>query len=311
MKKNFRLSLCLLVCLLFTLTGCRVSGNTIRFGAADIGGMYYTFANTFCELANEESTEYTFEARTTAGSNANLRLLSDNYIELGIAQADLLDEAYQKNPNLRAIAGLYPEACQLVVRADSDIRTLNDLSGHTVSIGAEESGTELNASQILAFAGLPASLVKTRNLDYIEAARELEDGKIDAFFCTAGLTTTIIDELSRECNIRLISIDDNVIDKMLSSSAAYSRYTVPAGTYHGQDEDVITIGVKSVLVTSSSLSDDVIEQLTRMLFDKAKELQYSISLDLKLNEEFAVNDIPIPFHSGAIAYYEAKGMTID
>ncbi len=226
MKKKLSILLCLT---LLILSGCRASGNTIRFGAADIGGMYYSFANTFTELANEEYDNYKFEVRTTAGSSANLRLLSDNYIELGIAQADLLDNAYKKNSNLRAIAGLYTEACQLVVKADSDIKSINDLSGHTVSIGAEESGTELNANQILEFSGMPSSIVTTKNMDYIDAANSLKSGDIDAFFCTAGLKTTIIDELSRECDIRIIPIDDTVINKMLTYSSSYSRYTIPAG----------------------------------------------------------------------------------
>lgn len=308
MKKKLSILLCVM---LFALSGCRISGNTIRFGAANIGGMYYSFANTFTELANETTSAYNFEVRTTAGSTANLRLLSDNYIELGIAQADLIYDAYQKNSNLRAIAGLYTEACQLVVRADSDIKSLDDLSGHTVSIGAEESGTERNASEILEFAGMPSSIVKTKNLDYIDAAHQLETGDIDAFFCTAGLTTTIIEELSRECEIRLISIDDSIIDKMLSTSDAYSRYTIPAGTYKGQDEEVSTIGVTSVLVTSDSMSSDIIKQMTAMLFENAKELQYSTSLDLHLNEKFAITNIPIPFHEGAVEYYEDNGLDVN
>ena len=308
MKKKLSILLCVM---LFALSGCRISGTTIRFGAANIGGMYYSFANTFTELANETTSAYNFEVRTTAGSTANLRLLSDNYIELGIAQADLIYDAYQKNSNLRAIAGLYTEACQLVVRADSDIKSLDDLSGHTVSIGAEESGTERNASEILEFAGMPSSIVKTKNLDYIDAAHQLETGDIDAFFCTAGLTTTIIEELSRECEIRLISIDDSVIDKMLSTSDAYSRYSIPAGTYKGQDEEVSTIGVTSVLVTSDSMSSDIIKQMTAMLFENAKELQYSTSLDLHLNEKFAITNIPIPFHEGAVEYYEDNGLDVN
>ena len=308
MKKKISILLCLLLLL---LSGCSVSRSTIRFGAADIGGMYYSFANTFTDLANEEVTDHTFETRTTAGSAANLRLLADNYIELGIAQADLMEDAYKDNSNLRAIAGLYTEACQLVVKADSDIQSLNDLTGHTVSIGAEESGTEMNANQILEFAGMPAEIITTKNMDYIEAVHELKSGEIDAFFCTAGLTTTVIDELSRECDIRLISLDENVIDKMLSYSDAYSRYTIPAGTYKGQDEDVNTIGVKSVLVTTDAMSEDVVEQLTGMLFDKTKELQYSTSLDLQLDESFAVDGIDIPFHEGAAQYYKDKGIKVN
>ena len=194
MKKKISIMLCIV---LFALTGCTTSGSTIRFGAADIGGMYYSFANTFTELANEQGYDFTCKVRTTAGSNANIRLLSDGYIEIGLAQADLIADAYKTNEDLRAIAGLYTETCQLVVRADSNIQTLDDLSGHTVSIGAEESGTERNATQILEFAGMPSSLVATKNLDYIEATKELKAGDIDAFFCTAGLTTTVIDELSK------------------------------------------------------------------------------------------------------------------
>lgn len=308
MNKKISILLCLMLLL---LSGCSASQSTIRFGAADIGGMYYAFANTFTDLANEEVTNYEFETRTTAGSAANLRLLSDNYIELGIAQADLMEDAYKDNSNLRAIAGLYTEACQLVVKADSDIQSLNDLTGRTVSVGAEESGTELNANQILEFAGMPSEIITTKNMDYIEAAHELESGEIDAFFCTAGLTTTVIDELSRECDIRLISLDESVIDKMLSYSDAYSRYTIPAGTYKGQDEDINTIGVKSVLVTTDAMSDDVVEQLTGMLFEKTNELQYSTSLDLQLDESFAVDGIAIPFHEGAAKYYEEKGLNVN
>lgn len=308
MKKKISIMLCIV---LFALTGCTNSGSTIRFGAADIGGMYYSFANTFTELANEQGYDFTCKVRTTAGSNANIRLLSDGYIEIGIAQADLIADAYKSNEDLRAIAGLYTETCQLVVRADSDIQTLDDLSGHTVSIGAEESGTERNATQILEFAGMPSSLVATKNLDYIEATKELKAGDIDAFFCTAGLTTTVIDEISKECDIRLIPLTDTVISKMLESSSAYTSEVIPAGTYTGQAADISTIGVKSVLITKANVSEDTIEQLTSLLFEKEKELSYSNSLKLELTYDFATDDIPIPFHDGTKKYYSSCGYSVN
>lgn len=171
------------------------------------------FANTFTELANEEYDNYKFELEPLQVHLLTCDFYLTTILSLGIAQADLLNNAYKKNSNLRAIAGLYTEACQLVVKADSDIKSINDLSGHTVSIGAEESGTELNANQILEFSGMPSSIVTTKNMDYIDAANSLKSGDIDAFFCTAGLKTTIIDELSRECDIRIIPIDDTVINQ--------------------------------------------------------------------------------------------------
>ena len=292
MKKPFRLLLCL--ALLF-VSGCSSYQKTIRFGAADIGGIYYTFANTFTGLASSEDDTYQFEVKTTAGSAANLRLLSGGYIELGLAQSDLIASAYEGsgifegNPcqGYSAIAGLYTEACQIVVRADSNIQTLDDLQGKTVSIGAEDSGTEQNANQILTMSGLTTELVKTVNLDYTDAADQLINGKIDAFFCTAGIQTTV-----------------------LSAYPSYSEYTIPANTYTGQTEDIHTLGVKAVLLASDRLSTDTVEHLTEWLFSHAKDLQYATSLNLQLDETYATDGIPIPFHPGAVAYYEKQGITL-
>lgn len=308
MKKK----ICVLLCVLTTLLcGCRTSSTNLRFGAADIGGMYYSFANTFSALSNESTDAYTMEVKSTSGSSANLRLLADNYLELGIAQADLLDDAYKKSTNLRAIAGLYTEACQLVVRAHSDIYSLADLEGHSVSVGAAESGTEKNANQILEFAGLTSSIVDIQNMEYTTAAKALKNGDIDAFFCTAGISTTVISELADQCDVRLVSLDETCLDRMLAYSDAYSKYIIPANTYRGQTDPIETIGVKAVLVTSDSVSNEVIRNVTNMLFEEAPTLQYAISLNLELDEKTAVENVPIPFHKGAVAYYKEQGISVN
>ena len=314
MKKKIGILLCLMLLL---LTGCG-SSTSIRFGAADVGGMYYTVANAFNGLVSDETSKYHYEVRTTAGSAANLRLLSSSYIDLGIAQADLVDEAYHgtgsfsKTPyqGYRAVASLYTEACQIVVRADSDIQTLDDLQGHTVSVGAEESGTEQNASQILTLSGLTSDLVKTVNLDYTEAASKLASGEIDAMFCTAGIRTAVIYELATSCSIRLISVSDSCLNKLLATSSAYSRYTIPANTYNGQTEEVTTIGVKAVLLASDKLSDEMVESLTTTLFAHAQDLAYVTSLEVAYDETEATTGVTIPFHPGAAAYYEKQGITV-
>ena len=301
----------LFLCLALLLTGCSYQTKTIRFGAADIGGMYYTVANAYAGLASKESSDLKFEVKNTAGSAANLRLLSGNYIDLGIAQADLIYDAYQKNGNLRAIAGLYTEACQIVVRADSDIRTLNDLQGKTVSIGASESGTEQNATEILKLSGLTSKLVHMVNLDYADAAGKLASGEIDALFCTAGIRTAVIEELAKECDLRLLSIDDTCLEKLLATTKEYSKYVIPANTYSGQDEDVTTIGVKAVLLASDALSEKTVEKLTEILFSHAQDLAYATSLDAAFDETDASSGVTIPFHPGAAAYYAGQGISVN
>lgn len=314
MKKVISILTCL--CLLMT-TGCSRQ-ETIRFGAAGVGGMYYPFANAFTELASKDETGINWKVKSTAGSAANLRLLSDNYIELGIAQADLIEDAYYgkgsfhsgKYRGYKAVASLYPEACQIVVRKDSNITSLDDLEGKNVSVGEEESGTERNATQILEMCGLPDNLVNTKNLDYTDAADQLAEKKIDAFFCTAGICTTVIEELTKECDIRLLEIPESCRQKLKKAYSFYDDYVIPAGTYSGQTEDIQTISVQSVLLASSTLSEKTVQKLTASLFKHIKDIQYSISINLQLTPQEAVKGITIPFHPGAETYYKLEGVEL-
>ena len=298
-------------------TGCSRQ-ETIRFGAAGVGGMYYPFANAFTELASKDETGINWKVKSTAGSAANLRLLSDNYIELGIAQADLIEDAYYgkgtfhsgKYRGYKAVASLYPEACQIVVRKDSDITSLDDLEGKNVSVGEEESGTERNATQILEMCGLPDNLVNTKNLDYTDAADQLAEKKIDAFFCTAGICTTVIEELTKECDIRLLEIPESCRQKLKKAYSFYDDYVIPAVTFSLQTEDIQTISVQSVLLASSTLSEKTVQKLTASLFKHIKDIQYSLSFNLQLTPQEAVKGITIPFHPGAETYYKLEGVEL-
>ncbi len=319
MKKKTALFLCLILLISTIETCCSSKKNDIRFGAANIGGIYYTFANAYAGLINKDIPDYNIEVKKTAGSAANLRLLADGYIELCIAQNDMINDAVNGTgafegktiSGYSAIASLYPEACQIIVRKDSNIYSLDDLTGKTVSIGASDSGTERNAKQILEIAGLNNDLVKTTNLDYIKAADSLASGDIDAFFVTAGIQTTVIEELTRTCDIRLVGLNDSCKNKLLSAYSYYSDFTIPANTYFGQTEDVSTVCVQAVLLANNDLAKGIVQDLTKLLFEHANDLQYSLSIDMQLNEQTATKGITIPFHKGAAAYYKEKGITVD
>ena len=229
---------CMLAALL--LTGCSAAETVkrLRFGVAGEGGVYHNFGEKFAALENETSNG-TIELRTTAGSAANLRLLTGEYLQLAIAQADLAQDAcnqtgiFAEEEDIRgfgAVAALYTEACQVIVRADSDIQSIEDLQGKTVSIGAEESGSEQNALQILSAYGLNDRLVDTINLNYTDAADQLKAGKIDAIVITVGTPSPVVTELAGECGIRLLNVDGTAAQRLLSSYNAYREVTIPAGT---------------------------------------------------------------------------------
>ena len=137
---------------------------------------------------------------------------------------------------------------------------------------------------------------------------QLADNEIDG--CTAGTRTEVIGQLSKECDIHLISLDDKCIDKMLSAYSLCEKYTIPAGTYNGQDSDVTTIGVKAVLIAKQSLSDDVIKNVTKTIYEHADDFKYATSLDISFDINTAADGVDIPFHSGAAAYYTERGINV-
>lgn len=314
MKKFIALFLVLLTAML-CVCGCSMGNESIRFGAAGLGGVYHQTATSIKQLA-EKDGELNIDLKTTAGSAANVRLLSQGYLDAAIAQSDIISDAYNgensfKTPykDYSAVAALYTEVCHIVVRADSDINSIDDLLGKTVSIGEEESGSELNAKQILSAYGLNQKMIKEVNLDYAESAKELVSGDIDAAFWTLGTNATVIDELAKQCDIRLIGIDKATSSK-LKSAYSYIDCTVNANTYSGQTKAVDTVGVKSVLIVSNKLSNDKVRSLTKLIFDNANELQLTVSADLDIVEKDAVIGVNIPFHSGAAEYYSEKGVEV-
>ena len=319
MNKSFlgRAAACLILCCLL-LAGCSGTSRKIRFGTAAVGGNYNTFGQTFAGLVSSGEDPTEIEVKVTAGSAANIRLLSQDYIQLAIAQTDVISAAWNGTDTFSekalkgygAVAGLYTEVCQFVARKDSGITSIRDLKGRTVSVGEAESGSEVNAVQILSAYGLNSKLVTEVNLNYTDAAKALQSGEIDAFFCTAGVRTTVVEELAKQTEIVLLPIDADEQAALIDTYDFYTPVTVPAATYTGMDRDVETIGVKAVLLAGSKVSSSEVEKLTKALFANAEKLQLAVPVDFVLTEENAVQDIPIPFHKGAAAYYESMGITV-
>ena len=315
MKKIIAILLSLIF--VVSLCSCSSDDDKIRFGAAGIGGIYNETVTSIRQLANE-SGKLKIEQKTTAGSAANVRLLSQGYLDAAIAQSDIVSDAYNGENNFKksgaykgysALASLYTETCHIVVRKDSNINSVDDLLGKTVSVGEKESGSELNAKQILASYGLNSKMVKEVNLDYAEAAKKLENKEIDCLFVTVGMNATIVDELAKQCDIKLLEIDKATSNK-LKSAYSYIDCKIPKNTYNGQNTDINTIGIKSVILVSDKLSNDKVKELAKLIFNNAKEIQLTVSADIDITEENAVKGINIPFHKGAIEYYKEKGITV-
>lgn len=303
---------------LTTLVGCTNPSAKVRIGTAGEGGVYHSYGNALCEIFHTVSPNTTFEAKDTAGSAANLRLLSDDYLELAITQSDVADEAYhgtgifQDNPRTgySAVASLYTEACQIVVRADSAIQTMDDLLGKRISVGEEDSGALYNAVSILECCGLTLDMLDVQHLPYTDAAQALSDGTIDAFFCTAGAPVQTITDLADRTPIRLLSLEPHQVERLLTTSPSYLPTTVPAHTYAGQESDAATVGVRAVLVANDNLSTDAVYQYLSAIYENQDFLQTETAADTALELTDAASGVTIPWHPGAIRFYEEHNFEI-
>ena len=316
--KGLRRKTALIMAFLFVLaalTACGQKGR-LRIGTAGEGGNYNSLGKALSQTLQKDPYKINVEVKTTAGSAANIRLLSQDYLELAIAQSDVIDEMYagtldtQAMKGYSAIASLYPEPVQIVVRADSGIASVSDLAGKKVSVGEADSGTQKNAAQILQAYGLTSNMLTVQNMTYAEASKALGDGSIDAMFCTAGAPAQVITDLSGTTPVSLVPIEGQQSDLLTGAYGFYAKAVIPAGTYIGQDSDVTTLAVMSVLLASDKTPADKIYTITGALFKEKAALNDAVPVEFDLEEQKAVESVTIPFHAGAAQYYQECGITV-
>ena len=292
--------------------------DVLRVGTGGQGGMYYTYGTELAQLIAEDGKIRPLDVKTTSGSASNLRLFKEKAIDLAIVQSDTLSDAINgrgnfsndgKGFNYAAVAAIYPEVCQIVVLKDSDIKTVNDLVGKRVSISDLESGSMKNAVQILEANGITKEMFSPLYMSFAESAAALQDGMIDAFFVTAAVPSIPITNLADKKEIRLLSISEAAQKNLTSLYSGYTQYKIPANEYKGQTEEVSTIAVKAVLVASTEVPDKEISYLTEFVLKNYEKLPHDDNIKLDVN--FAVEDVPASFHAGAAKFYKSQGVTVD
>lgn len=271
----------MILMLALVMCGCGAKAkNQVNFGTGGTGGNYYSYGMNLSK-AVAEKTDYELDVRATAGSAANLRLVSQGYLDMALVQSDTLADAlagkgaFAGNPltGIHSVAGVYTESCQVVVAMDSDIQEISDLAGKKVSIGEKDSGVLQNAMQILNEYGISEKQIHAEYLSYTDAATALVNGQIDAFFCTASAPTTALVELSNQMAIRILPISSEVAKRLLSENDAYTKCVIPEGTYLNQDKDITTIGVTAVVIASDNLPIETENAILAVLQEQNEELQ--------------------------------------
>ena len=295
-------------------TGAAETLITILTGSTS--GIYYPLGTALSSIDAKVIPGANITVQATAGSVQNLRLLEANDGELAFTLGDCLADAWAGNKDagfdvpftkLRAIARIYPNFIQIVASNRSQIKTLADLKGKRVSVGAEGSGTALNAAVIFKAAGFTFNdLAMVDQTPFASSVRSVEQGSLDATLQSAGLGVESIRHLLASGQSTLIPIPSDIVARI--DSAVYIAATIPAGTYDGQSGDVQTASVPNFLVTREGVSDDIAYQMTKSLFEHLDQLVQTQPAAKDIDVKKAATDLPIPLHPGAERYYREIGV---
>jgi TRAP transporter TAXI family solute receptor len=305
-----------LACLLaaaLTLAGCSSAADApvprLRIAAGQPGGVYYALG---AALAGEAHRQWDIPVQVMPSNESvgNLRLVAEGKADVGFATVDVCalavqgDSPFEGVLPLAVLAGIYEDYLQVVVRADSPVKTLKDLKGLRVSTGPPGSGTEIVANGILETVDLRLGDFEAFDLNPADAAQGLRIGAIDAFFALGGLPTPAVADLAAQLPIRVLSMPDEVAKMRQMHVATYLTRSIPVGVY-GLDADVVTLGIPNALVVRADMPDETAFRLTQLLFAAKPQLVAANPEARRLDPHSAIEIYGLPLHRGAIRYYRS------
>ena len=279
-------------------------------------GVYYPMGVALSQIYAKAIPNVRSTAQVTKASAENLNLLQAGRGELALALGDSVSDAWKgdaeagfktKLDKLRGLSGTYNNYIQIVAGVDSGIKTLADLKGKRISVGAAKSGTELNARAIFKAAGINYSdLAKVEYLAFGESVELMKNRQLDATLQSAGLGVASIRDLATAVNIIVIPVPADVVSKV--GDAAYQVAIIPANTYPGQTTDIATAAIPNFLVTHSGVSNELAYQMTKSMYEGLDTLYAAHNSAKTIKRENAIKGMPIPLHPGAERYYKEVGL---
>ena len=300
-------------------TGCNGNADVegkkfLNIGTGGTAGTYYPIGGAIAEVLNKEIPGMSASAQSTGASVATINMLSDGEVDLATVQNDIAyyaahgTEMFQdkKVDGLQGIASLYPETCQFVTLKSSGIKSLAELKGKRIAVGAVGSGVEANVRQILAAYGVTYSDIDAQYLSFAEGASALKDGNVDVAVLTAGYPTASVQDIAAQNPVRLLPVEGKAADALIAQYPFYTKTVIPAGTYAGFDEEVPSVAVMAMLVAGPTVNDDLGYCVTKAIFSNLDRLQAAHAVGKQIAKDTAKTGMSLPMNAGAEKYFSGK-----
>ena len=303
-------------CIALLLAGSAHAAEFISILTGGTSGVYYPLGVALSQIYGKAMPDAKSSVQATKASGENLNLLQSGRGEIAFTLGDALSDAWKGNEDagfkvplnkLRGVAGVYSNYIQIVASADSGIKTLADLKGKRVAVGAPKSGTEINARAILKGAGLSyKDLAKVEYLPFGESVELMKNRQLDATLISAGLGVSAIRDLATAVKMVVVPIPADVVAKI--NDPAYIADIIPANTYEGQKTNVQTVAIENFLVSHTGVSTETVYKMTKAMYENLDQMVAAHAAAKAIKREEGPRNMPLPLHPGAEKYYREVGL---
>ena len=325
MKMTSKLAVTMMSCCVLALTAApeylQADQTFVTIGTGGVTGVYYPTGGAICRLVNKDRKNHGIRCtvESTGGSVYNVNAIAGGELDLGVVQSDVQFNAYNgtegfadtgANKDLRAVFSIHPEPFTVVARADSGITKIQDFAGKRINIGNPGSGLRATLDVVMEkFGWTTADLRLASELKAAEQSAALCDNKVDAIVYVVGHPNGSIQEATTACDSKVIAVEGAEIDALVAERPYYRKATIPGGMYRGSEEDVMTFGVGATFVSSAAVSEDVIYNVVKAVFENFDEFQKLHPAFANLKKEEMVKDgLSAPLHDGAVKYFKEAGL---
>ncbi len=298
-----------------------LSSQYVTIGTGGVTGVYYPTGGAICRLVNKGRKDHGVRCsvESTGGSVYNLNTIRAGELDMGVAQSDWQFHAYNgtskfseqgANKELRAIFSVHPEPFTVVARADSAIKSFDDLKGKRVNIGNPGSGQRGTMEVLMAAKGwTQTDFALTSELKASEQSKALCDNKIDAMIYTVGHPNGSIKEATTSCDTVLVPVTGAAVDKLIAENDYYRAATIPGGMYQGNPEETQTFGVGATFVSSTKLPEETAYQVVKAVFENFDDFRKLHPAFAHLDKAQMIQDgLSAPLHDGVKRYYKEAGL---
>ena len=294
------------------------SGEKIQYtlGTATTGGFTYIYGAAVAEVINKYCSDINVTATITTGGTENMYNIMGGEMQMGIAGVNIVSNFYngseaekiEPQSNLRTLWASKSTCASVIVPANSSYQSLDDLLGKKISIG-NQGGSAYEAILLILHAlGYSESDFNLQYLTMNESKDAMIMGNLDAFFTCTTDPHSAMTELFSSGSYRFLDWSDEELAKIKEGIPYMARSVRPAGTYNGQEKDLISLGSPYIIVVTEDFPEETAYEIAKCLDEHYDELVDIASSCEESTLEHTVETVYIPLHSGVEKYAKEKGL---